>query len=125
MKELDLFGEPFKFNYQGNYLFKTKFSAGISVLTLILYAFWGIRNLILMFQHNVLIINSHQTNISSDEYYTFGEDNLLAFQMVNSNGKYLFNKEKKFLKYFKAYSLFIVVYWSWKIYKRIIFFILQ
>ena len=36
MKEFDFFGEPFKFNYHGDYLYYNKFNARISVLTLIL-----------------------------------------------------------------------------------------
>ena len=46
MKDLvDLFGQPFKLNYNGKYLFKTSLSALLSALlmiTIAVYAFWNI-----------------------------------------------------------------------------------
>ena len=106
MKELDFFGEPFKLNYNGDYLFKTKFSAAISVLVLILTAFYGIWNIILMLQHNGLIINSYQTNLSNDDYYTMGDDQFLGFRIVDSNGTDIFSKSHDLRKYFFIWSMF-------------------
>ena len=106
MKNLDFFGEPFNFNYNGDYHFKTKFSAAISVLVLILTAFYGIWNIILMLQHNGLIINSYQTNLSNDDYYTMGDDQFLGFRIVDSNGTDIFSKSHDLRKYFFIWSMF-------------------
>ena len=106
MKELDFFGEPFQFNYHGDYLFKTKFSAAISVLTLLLTSFYGIWNLILMFQHNGLIINSYQTNLSKDDYYIMDDDQYLAFQLLDKNGMDIFSKNNSLIDYFYTWSMF-------------------
>ena len=106
MKELDFFGEPFKLNYNGDYLFKTKFSAAVSVLTLILTSFYGIWNIILMLQHNGLIINSYQTNLSDNDYYTMDDDQFFAFQLFDRNGTDILTKNSSLIKYFSAYSMF-------------------
>ena len=68
MKDLiDLFGQPFKLNYNGKYLFKTSFSAFISALfmiSIVLYAFWNIYK---MTQNQDLKMNNYQTVMSQND----------------------------------------------------------
>ena len=110
MKEyLDFFGEPFKLNYNGKYLFKSNLSTAFSVLTLLISAFWGVWNLYLMFTHNGLVINSYQTNLSKDDYYTFGEDKYFAIKMTDNNSVDLLYQNSNFLKYFTYESQFVGV----------------
>ena len=66
---LDFFGQPFRLNYKGKYLFKSSFSTGISIFLIIgisLFCFW---NLYEMFQHQGIIINSDKTLLSDNKYY--------------------------------------------------------
>ena len=61
---VDLFGEPFKLNYNGKYLYKTTMSAIISLLfisSIALYAFW---NLYQLNQNTGLNMNNYQTIMS-------------------------------------------------------------
>ena len=110
MKEyLDFFGEPFKLNYNGKYLFKTNLSTAFSVLTLLTSGFWGVWNLYLMFTHNGLVINSYQTNLSKDDYYTFGEDKYFAIKMTDSMGVDLLDNNSNFLDYITYSSKFVGV----------------
>ena len=64
---LDLYGEPFKFNYNGKYLFKTTLSALISLLfmiTIALYALWNLYNLS---THEGLNLTYYQTIMSAGD----------------------------------------------------------
>ena len=99
---LDLYGEPFKFNYDGKYLFKTFFSSLMSILFIIVALFYFFFNLYRMFQHYGLIINSFQTTMDPNELYTFNQNNFLAFQMISADSDmYFFEKSSNYSKYFE------------------------
>ena len=99
---IDLFGEPFKLNYDGKYLFKTCFSSFMSILFIIVALFYFFFNLYRMFQHYGLIINSFQTTMDPNELYTFNQNNFLAFQMISADSDmYFFEKSSNYSKYFE------------------------
>jgi hypothetical protein len=83
MKEIfDIFGEEFKFNYNGKYEFKTSFGAYTTLFylgTLIAYFLW---NLIAMFQHAGLNVNSYDTLVGKNELYSLNSsDTFLSFSI--------------------------------------------
>ena len=83
MKEIfDIFGQEFKFNYNGKYEFKTSFGAYTTLFylgTLIAYFLW---NLIAMFQHTGLNVNSYDTLVGANELYSLNSsDTFLSFSV--------------------------------------------
>ena len=98
---LDFFGQPFRLNYKGKYLFKSSFSTGISIFLIIgisLFCFW---NLYEMFQHQGIIINSYQTLLSDNEYYILSNNNFsLAFQIYTLDRQNIFDQNSNLSKYF-------------------------
>ena len=82
---LDLFGEPFKLNYNGKYLFKTNFSAIISLLLIIAVFLYTLWNVYILYQHSDLNMNNYQRIMSQDDplYQLNNTNYYLAFQLFN------------------------------------------
>ena len=108
MKDLvDLFGQPFKLNYNGKYLFKTSLSALLSALlmiTIAVYAFWNIYD---MSTHSGLNMNNYQTMLSKNEVYAFNNTNFfLAFDLRSIGYGYIFEEGSNYSKYFEFKSYY-------------------
>ena len=110
MKDLiDLFGQPFKLNYNGKYLFKTSFSAFISALfmiSIVLYAFWNIYR---MTQYSDLKMNNYQTVMSeNDSLYQLNNTNFYLAFLVFSWGGNVFDQDnpRNLSKYFRFESYY-------------------
>ena len=95
---VDLFGQPFKLNYDGNYLFKTCFSAYSSILFMIAIALYGIFNIYTMLQNTDMMLNNYQTIMSdNEELYSLNNTNyFLAFRLVDSIGKDVLDHNYRF-----------------------------
>ena len=114
MKDLiDLFGQPFKLNYNGKYLFKTSFSAFISALfmiSIVLYAFWNIYR---MTQYRDLKMNNYQTVMSeNDTLYQLNNTNFyLAFRIDCGLGRVFDqNNSRNLSKYFTFASYYFIAH---------------
>ena len=111
---MDLFGQPFRLNYNGENLFKSSVSAIFSILFVITVMAYSFYNLYLMFQHKGLIINYFQTNMPENANYTFNNNNFLAFQLLSKNNDNIFDsKSNNLSKYFtfnasKLYNIYTV-----------------
>ena len=109
MKDLfDLFGEPFKLNYNGKYLFKTSLSAIISIFFIITTTLCAIWNIYRLEQYSDLMMNNYQTIMSKDDppLYTLNNANYyFPFKLIGSGGVNILNpNNSKILKYFNIYS---------------------
>ena len=102
---MDLFGQPFRLNYNGENLFKSSVSAIFSILFVITVMAYSFYNLYLMFQHKGLIINYFQTNMPENANYTFNNNNFLAFQLLSKNNDNIFDSKSIFLPPIKYFYL--------------------
>ena len=111
MRNTDLFGEPLKLNYNGDYLFKTPISGIVSVLLLIATGSYFILNIYNMTQHTGLIMNNYQTSMFEDDpLYKFNQSNyFLAVRLFTSSGKNILSN-KSLSNYFKFSSFYYEKY---------------
>ena len=112
MKNFDLFGEPLKLYYNGEYLFKTGLSGILSVSLLMVTATYLIWNVYSMTERSGLIMDNYQTTMKDDDpLYIFNQSNFyLGFRLFTSSGNNIFAKRSNLSKYFKFKSIYFEKY---------------